>query len=131
MAPHVEGTFKLSGWNEDTYDKLEGEAKLTKARIEQEFSGELEAKGVWESLMCYREDGTAEFVGFERLVGKIGDRSGSFVVRAIGTFDGNEARMEWTIVEGSGTEDLGGIKGTGGSAAPHGPNGTYTLDYEL
>jgi hypothetical protein len=129
--PHVEGTFKLTSWDEDTYETLEGEAKLTKASITQDFSGDLEAKGSWETIMCYREDGTAAFVGFERFEGRLGDRSGSFIVQTNGTFDGNEARSTWSVVEGSGTGDLRGLRGGGQSAAPHGPNGTYGLDYDL
>ena len=71
------------------------------------------------------------FTGLERVVGKIGDRSGSFVLRTEGVYDGKEAKTEWSVVPDSGTEGLAGLKGKGSSVAPHGPNGEFTLDYEL
>src|SRR6266540_3074303 len=77
------------------------------------------------------ENGTATFVGFERFVGRIGSRSGSFVVETIGTFDGNEARTAWSVVAGSGTDDLQGLRGEGTAVAPHGPNGSFSLDYDF
>jgi len=131
MTTHTEGTFQLTSWDENTYEELEGKSKLTRARMTQDFSGDLEAKGTWDSLMYYREDGTATFVGFERFVGRIGSRSGSFVVETIGTFDGNEARTAWSVVAGSGTDDLQGLRGEGTAVAPHGPNGSFSLDYDF
>ena len=131
MTTHAAGTFHMTNWDEDTYEKLEGEAKLTKATILQDFSGDLEATGSWETLMCYRDDGTAVYLGFQRMVGRLGGKEGSFVLRAQGTFDGNEARSEWSVVDGSATGELEGLRGGGRSAAPHGPDGTYELDYDI
>jgi hypothetical protein len=131
MATHAAGTFQLTSWDENAYEELEGKTKLTRARITQDFTGDLEAKGSWEALMYYRADGTATFVGLARLAGRIGTRSGSFVVQTIGDFDGEVARSTWSVVPGSGTGDLEGLRGEGTSAAPHGPNGTFTLDYDL
>jgi hypothetical protein len=34
--------------------------------------------------MCYRSDGTADFVGLHEIEGTIDDQSGSFVVTSIG-----------------------------------------------
>lgn len=131
MAKHAEGTFTLTGFDEETYQKLTGKAKLTKARISQDFSGDLKAKGTWESVMCYRPDGTAIYRGIQRIVGTLDGRRGTFVLQADGTFDGEIARSTWTVVDGLATGSLKGMRGTGQSAAPHGPNGTYSLDYEL
>jgi hypothetical protein len=131
VTTHAEGTFTLTGWDENTYEELDGGAKLTRARISQDFSGDIEGAGTWESTMCYRADGTADFVGFERIVGTLAGRSGSFVLRADGTFDGTVAMSRWVVVEGSGTEGLQGLRGSGESGAKHGPNGTYSLNYDL
>ena len=56
------------------------------------FAGDLEGEGTVEWLMGYGDDGTAAFVGLERVVGKVGDRSGSFVLQHTGTFDGQIAK---------------------------------------
>jgi hypothetical protein len=124
------GSFTVMSWDEDTYAELDGGGKLTKARVSFGFSGDLEARGDWDAVMCYRQDGTARFTGFQRTVGKLDGREGSFVLRADGTFEGGEARSQWQVVEGSASGDLAGLRGTG-SAVAGGPGGTFTFDYEL
>ena len=81
--------------------------------------------------MCYREDKTAEFVGLQRFVGRLGGRSGSFVMQTQGSFDGTEAKGSLAVVERSGTEELAGITGTGAFAAPLGSTASVELDYDF
>ena len=81
--------------------------------------------------MCYREDKTADFVGLQRFVGRIGSRSGSFVMQTRGSFDGTEAKGGLDVVAGSGTEELSGITGTGAFAAPLGSTASVELDYDF
>ena len=81
--------------------------------------------------MCYRPDDTADFVGLQRVDGRLGERSGSFVMRTAGTFDGKEARGELTVVPGSGTGELGDLNGSGEFRAPLGSAASVTLDYEV
>ena len=81
--------------------------------------------------MAYRADGTADYVGLQHLVGTLGGRSGSFVLSSPGTFDGQAATGTWTVLEGSGTEELAGLTGTGTFTAPSGGEPTVTLDYDL
>jgi hypothetical protein len=131
LAKHAEGTFNVTSWDENTYQQLEGDAKLTKARIEQDFTGDIEARVTWETLMCYLQDGTAVYTGLARIEGRVGDRSGSFVMQTEGQFAGSEAKTKMSVVEGSGTGELTGLRGEGTSVAPHGSTGTYTLDYDL
>jgi hypothetical protein len=131
MATKATGTFHNTGWNEETYQKLDGKAKLTRATIEQDLSGGIAGKANWVSLMCYRTDGTAAYNGLMRVVGKIGKRTGSFVAETTGTFDGTKARTKWTVVPDSGTKGLRGLRGKGTSVAAHGPDGTFSLTYEL
>jgi len=125
------GTFEVSSWDEETYQELSGGAKLTRARVTFGFSGDLEAEGGWEALMCYREDGTAAYTGLQRTVGKLAGREGSFVLRADGTFENGEARSSWQVVPGSATGELHGLGGTGSAISTGGPGGTFAFDYEL
>src|SRR3954469_8576661 len=129
MSEHASGTWKIRSWDEQPVH--EDGARLTRASVEQAFSGDIEGEGSVEWLMCYREDQTADFVGLQRVAGQLGDRSGSIVLRTVGTFDGDEARAEWTVVPGSGSDGLAGLRGTGGFTAPHGGEATVTLDYEF
>ncbi len=131
MSTHAQGTFEISSWDENAYIELDGGAKLTRASVGQAFSGDLEGEGSVEWLMCYREDKTADFVGLQRFVGRLGSRSGSFVMRTQGTFDGEKAAGELSVVAGSGTEELGGITGAGAFVAPHGSTPSVDLDYDF
>jgi len=129
MGTHAAGQFKIESWDEQPLH--EDGAKLTRASVEQAFSGDIEGEGAVEWLMCYREDETADFVGLQRVAGQIGDRAGSVVFQTVGTFDGTEARGEWTVVPGSGSGDLRGLRGKGGFSAPHGSPASVTLDYDF
>jgi hypothetical protein len=131
MTDHLEGTFEVTSWNEEPADGLEQAGKVTRAKIGQRFAGGVTAETVFDTVMAYREDGTADFLGYQRIVGRVGGREGSFVLRSIGTFDGKEARAATSVVPDSGKGDLAGLRGSGTSVAPIGPSGTYTLDYDL
>ena len=131
MSTHAQAKFEVQSWDESTYEELEGDAKLTRASVGQGFTGDLEGDGSVEWLMCYREDKTADFVGLQRFVGRLGGRSGSFVMQTRGSFDGTEARGDLDVVAGSGTEELSGITGTGAFAAPLGSTASVELDYDF
>ncbi len=133
MTMHAQGTFHNTGWDEAPVDAggSTAGAKVTRARIGQRFSGDLEADGVWDAVMCYRADGTAVYTGYLRLEGQLGERTGSVVMEARGSYDGAVARSTWSVVPGTATGGLAGLRGEGSAAAPHGPDGTYAFDYEL
>jgi Protein of unknown function (DUF3224) len=131
MTAQATGTFTVSGWDENTYEELDGGGKLTKAHVTFGFDGDLKGEGGWEAVMCYGQDGTAAFTGFQRTIGELGGRSGSFVVRADGSYEDGQARTIWQIVDGSATGDLRGLRGTGSAITTGGSGGTFTLDYEL
>ncbi len=130
MATHATGSFQLKTWDEKPYD--ENGPKLTRASVTNSYQGEIEGEGTVEYLMMYREDGTADYVSMERVVGRIGDRQGSFVLQGSGTFEEGAARVKWVVVPGSGTGELRGLRGEGGFAAVHGAEDTeVTLDYDF
>jgi uncharacterized protein DUF3224 len=79
--------------------------------------------------MMYRDDGSATFIGLERVVGAIGGRSGSFVAQHSGTFERGVAKVTFSVVPGSGTEELRGMRGEGEFAVGHQPPYNMTLDY--
>ena len=132
MTAHALGSFEIKSWNEDQYSELPDGGKLTRASVTQEFTGDIEGAGDVEWLMCYRSDGTANIVGLQHFDGRIGDRTGSCVLQMTGTFDGSEARGNWFVVAGSGSGELGGIRGEGGMVAPLGQSAAaITLDYDF
>jgi hypothetical protein len=129
--PTATGSFEVKRWNETPYEELEEGAKLTRAEVEQSFTGDIAGDGAAQWLMSYRKDGTAHFVGLQLVTGVIGDRKGSFVLETVGDFDGTEARWTATVIRGSGTSDLEDLMGSGGFRAPHGSTAEYELEYQL
>jgi hypothetical protein len=68
--------------------------------------------------MVYPGDGSAKFVGLERVVGRLGDRWGSFVLEHSGTFEGGVAEASWSVVPGSGTGEPRGLRGARAASPP-------------
>jgi hypothetical protein len=130
MTAHAEGTFKLTDWEEATYEELGVGAKLTRARMDFDFSGGIAGAASSQSLMFYRADGTAVFSGLQRITGQLDGHAGSFVLQTDGTYEGGEARSRWLVIPGSGSGELEGLRGEGTAVAPGGPNGSFTFDYD-
>ncbi len=131
MSAHATGTFEVKAWDEKPFDEIDGGGKLTRASVTKSFHGDIEGEGKVEYLMMHRADRSAIFVGLERVTGRLGDRSGSFVLQHSGTFDGKAARGTLVVVTGSGTGELHGLRAEGGFVAEHGPKGSMTLDYDF
>ena len=124
-------TLQISGWDEQEYDDRDGAGKLSEAKVQQTISGDIEGSTDVRWLMAYTADDRAEFVGIQVVTGTLGGKEGLFVLRSVGTYDGSKADGDLTVVDGSGTGDLAGIRGTGSFTAPMGDTASLTLDYEL
>jgi hypothetical protein len=128
----IQGTanYQVTSWDESPYAEGEDGRKLTKASVRYAITGDIEGESASESLMCYAPDGTATYVGLDRVVGRIGDRSGSFVLQVSGTYDGTAARATLSVVPGSGTGALAGLRGTSSMVATH-QNVPVTFEFGL
>jgi hypothetical protein len=133
MATSATAEFQVTNWEEEALLEADGGSKVTRASVTMAFEGDLEGEGAVEWLMSYDEASKARFVGLERVVGRVGDRSGTFVLQHVGAFDGQTATAELTVVPGSGTGELKGLSGEGTFEAGMGAEGRrlLTLDYEL
>ena len=126
-----EGGFQVSGWDEAAFEDLGDDAKLAKVRIEQAFTGDLDATGAWDGIMYYRSDGTAVYSGIQTLTGRLDGREGSVVLVSGGEYDGTTATSAWQVVPGSGKDDWSGLSGSGESSAQQGQEGSYSLDVDV
>ena len=131
MKTHAKATFDVKAWDEKPYNEMNGLPKLTRASVTKSYQGDITGEGKLEYLMMYRDDGSASFVGLERVVGSVGGRSGSFVLQHSGTFNGGVATVTLLVVPGSGTGDLRGLRGNGGFAVGHQQPYPMTLDYDF
>jgi len=130
MNARAESTFQVTKWEEKPFDEMDGGPRLTRARVTKVFQGELEGDGRAIYLMTHRPDGTATFVGIERVTGRVDGRAGSFVLDHRGTFEDGVAKAECTVVPGTGTGKLASLRGRGSFAAD-GKKAPFTLEYEL
>jgi hypothetical protein len=129
MQKQAKATFGLESWDEKPYNGIEGAPKLTRVGATKSYQGDIEGEGKVEYLMMYRTAGSASFMGLERVTGSVGGRSGSFVLQHSGTFEDGVAKVTLTVVPGSGTGELRGLKGEGGFSVGHQPPYAVTLDY--
>jgi len=111
------------------YDEQAQGPALSRIHVEESFSGDITGDGVVEFLQAAREDGSASFVGIERVTGTVAGRSGTFLLQDAGTVDGNVVNGDWFVIPGSGTGDLAGLRGEGGFRANLGEGAQVHLDY--
>jgi hypothetical protein len=123
--------FTIKSWDEKPYSEGQGLPKLTRAAVTKSFTGDLEGEGQVEYLMMYRSDGSAAYVGLERIVGRLAGKAGSFVLQRTGSFENGVAKESYVVVPGSSTGELGGLRGEGTSALGHAAEFPFTLDYEF
>lgn len=128
--PTATGSFQVETWDEQPYHE-DASGKLTQAIVAQAFSGGIAGRGEARWLMAYRPDGTAHFLGLQRVEGSVDGRQGAFVMATTGDFDGTTATWRVEIVEGTATGALAGITGSGRFGAEHGPEATYAVDFDF
>src|SRR5919204_4101984 len=102
---------------------------LTRIHVEERFSGDIEGDGFVEFLQAARADGSASFVGIERVTGTVAGKQGTFLLQDAGTVESNVVSGEWFVVPGSGTGELAGLRGTGGFRANLGEGAQVHLDH--
>jgi len=131
MKRTANSRFAIKRWDEKPYNEGQDLAKLTRASVSKTYTGDIIGEGHVEYLMMYRSDGSATFVGLERVVGQLAGKTGSFVLQRTGVFEGGLAKESYSVVAGSGTGELSGLRGDGRSAVGHGLEHPFSLDYEL
>lgn len=122
--------FAITSWDEKPYGEGPDMPKLTRAAVARTFAGDIAGEGHVEYLMMYRDDGSATFVGLERVVGRLAGKAGSFVLQRTGVFENGVAKESYFVVPGSGTGELRSLRGEGTSAVGHGAEHPLTLTYE-
>jgi len=131
MKTTANARFAITSWDEKPYSEGQDLPRLTRASVTKSFTGDIEGEGHVEYLMMYRNDGSAAFVGLERVIGQINGKAGTFVLQRTGVFEGGQAKEDYSVIPGSATGELRGLRGEGSSAVGHGTEHPFTLNYEL
>jgi hypothetical protein len=131
MKKSANARFAIKAWDEKPYSEGQDLPRLTRASVMKTFTGDIEGEGQVEYLMMYRGDGSATFVGLERVVGRIGGKRGTFVLQRIGVFENGQAKESYSVIPDSATGELQGLRGDGSTAVGHGMEHPFSLNYDL
>jgi hypothetical protein len=131
MKQNANARFAIKTWDEKPYGDGQDLPRLTRASVAKTYTGDIAGDGQVEYLMMYRADGSAAFVGLERVVGRLGGKTGSFVLQRTGLFEGGQAKESYFVIPGSATGELRGLTGDGSSSVGHGMEHPFALNYEL
>ncbi|MFG2635907.1 DUF3224 domain-containing protein [Streptomyces sp. NPDC048362] len=134
MATQSTSSMTWDPWQPAPYEQTAGAPLLMHGEVSNHYRGQIEAEGVQQVLIALSPHGVSVFTALERVTGRIGDRSGSFVLQVSGTTGGGTAKATLEVLEGSGTGELAGLRGTGtyfcDNPGPDG-NATVTLDHSF
>ena len=129
MQISAEGRFdvKLAPMEADH----ESGAAIGRMTIDKQFHGDLEATSHGQ-MLAHRTatQGSAGYVAMEVVAGMLHGRSGSFVLQHSGTMDRGAPSLVITVVPGSGTDELTGLRGTMSIIIADGKH-SYDFEYDI
>lgn len=127
--PRASAVITVHKYESSVYEEPAEGPVLSRIHVQESFAGDIEGDGVVEFLQAARSDGSASFVGIERVTGRLADRAGTFLLQDAGTVEGSIVSGEWFVIPGSGTGQLSGLRGKGGFRANLGEGAQVHLDY--
>jgi hypothetical protein len=126
MHTEITASFEVTAWDEHQFDRRAGAGKLTRAKVTKAYKGDIEGESVTEWLMAYSNDGSASFVGLERLRATIAGRQGTLVLQHVGDYKDGAAKADLAVIEGAGSDELSTTAGRGDFVAD--PAGRVRLE---
>jgi hypothetical protein len=126
---HASGRIEVDSYEPKPYDEPSDGPQLVEIHVREKFVGDVEGDGIARFLQAQRQDGSASFVGIERVKGKVAGKEGTFLLQDVGTVDDDIVSGDWFVVPGSGTGQLSGLRGTGGFRANLGERAKAHIDY--
>ena len=110
------------------YDETASPA-LTEVNIKEKFAGDIDGQSMIRALQAQREDKSATLVSMQRFEGKLDGRQGTFVLQGSEIVEKGKIHATWSVVPGSGTGELSGLRGEGGFEGQFGKGSDGWLDY--
>lgn len=124
------GAFTVAEFTITPYQLLDNGAALNRFHAIDVFHGGIEGTGSVEAQMLTRTDGSSNAVGLIHVTGCVHDRCGSFVIQTVSSSDASSARSSWSVLEGTGTDELAGLTGWGSETAVN-DGGSWSARYQL
>ena len=130
MSHRAAGTFDVKTTPLESYNK--DDKAMSHLGGDKQYHGDLDATGKAE-MVAYgtgAAGSSGAIVGIEKVTGKLGGRSGSFVLAHRGIMDAGKPIYTVTVVPNSGTGELAGISGTMDIIIEGGKH-SYVFEYTL
>jgi hypothetical protein len=127
-SSHAQATITVHESHVQPYDEKNG-PPLSILAIRETFEGDIEGESIVRALQIRQPDGVVHMISLQRVNGRLGGRSGSFVLQGTEVIENKAIRARWFVVPGSGTSELSGLRGTGGFEGRFGEGSRGTLDY--
>jgi hypothetical protein len=134
MATTKKTKLEIKSWDEKPYREQPDGSKFTRADVTLAGGDDgVSLEATWEALLYYDPEGSSTYSGLMQATGSLDGHEGTFVMHGTGSYDGTTARIESTVVPGSGTGALAGLTGTAKHASTKDdyPNWPLTRTYEL
>jgi hypothetical protein len=125
----AKGRTEVTVFKPVTYDEPTDGPKLNEVQLTETFVGDVEGEGKARVLQAQWADGSLKYCTIERVVGALAGRRGSFLLQVEGSVQGKHNKGAWSVIAGSETGDLRGLRGDGGFDAELGKHGSWTLNY--
>lgn len=130
MTTRASGTFEVRMSPQAPDEGAEG-VGIGRMLIDKRFEGDLEGTSRGQMLAAGTGvAGSAGYVAMEQVTGKLGGRSGAFVLQHSGTMARGAARLTVSVVPDSGRGELEGLTGTMEIVIEEGQH-SYVFDYTL
>ncbi len=112
MTKRATGTFDVKLKPLALEDNKASDASLARLSIDKQFHGDLEGTSKGEMLSAGTPvKGSAGYVAIELVSGKLGGRTGTFVLQHSGSMHRGTPELSVTVVPDSGTGELVGLTG--------------------
>jgi len=103
--------------------------KLLEIHITERFSGDIDGESTVRALQVQYDGKSARMVSMQRFRGKLCGREGTFVLQGEETVENGKIKAGWSVVPGSATGDLAGLRGEGGFEGDFGKGSKGWLEY--
>lgn len=88
---------------------------LLELHLNETFAGDIAGESTVRALQVRHDDRSVEMVSLQRVRGTLAGREGSFVLQGTETIANGTIKATWFVVPRSGSGELSGLRGEGGS----------------
>jgi len=127
-SSHAKATIRVHESHAEPFDETAA-PPLAILAIRETFEGDIQGESTVRALQVGHEGGTVHMASLQRVTGSLSGHKGSFVLKGAETIENGAIKASWSVIPGSGTEDLAGLRGNGGFEGRFGEGSHGTLDY--